>query len=207
MNNHLESATESDTLMRAPTSAHPINNIKNTWHIKWGTINLLRACLPPNCARSEVCHSCAIIILSKLLQVPCALLPRAMLIKKASQILTSTTQHCLWHLKKAPIISETFKWPYLRGSKCPNLPHVTIKLHHTIEVWYVDLSQSGRQMVQLAGLLISCMRALWFLFLYYWQVLSGITKMSETISKRIRNSPTMHLCKMESLEYNQIRYI
>ncbi len=85
--------------MRTLTSAYLINNIKNTWHIEWGTLNLLQACLPSHCERSEICHSCAIIILSKPLQVPCALLPRAKLIKKASQFLTSTPQQCLWHLK------------------------------------------------------------------------------------------------------------
>ncbi len=88
-------------------STYPINNIKNTWHIKWGVINLLQACLPSHCDRSEICHLRTIIILSKLLQVPCALLPRAKPINEASQYLTSTPQHRLWHLRHQPNV-ETF---------------------------------------------------------------------------------------------------
>lgn len=91
--------THSDTLMCTLTSAYPINNIKNTWHIKWEMMNLLQARLPSNWERSEICHWHTIITLSKPLKVPWALLPRAKLIKKAYQFLTCTPQHCFWHFR------------------------------------------------------------------------------------------------------------
>lgn len=107
-----------------------INIIKNIWDIKCGTINLVQACLPSHGKGSEICHSRTIIILWKL-QVPCAMLPRAKRIKKASHFLTSTPQ-----VVCKPPKSRT----YLRGRKCSNLPYDIIKQHHTIQTHLIGPS-------------------------------------------------------------------
>lgn len=128
VSNHLVGDTHSDTLMRTLTSAYPINNIKNTWHIKWGMISLLQACLPSNCERSA----------SPPPPSPCQNFFKSHVhccqeqgwSRKGSQFLTSTPQHCLWHFRNHPKSHWNFIWK-VALSKPGQMPKPPTSHYHT----------------------------------------------------------------------------